>query len=102
MEWTRSKNGLEWIMEEQLRKIFDSKPEGTRRRGRPRLRWLEDAQKDLPEMNVKRWRKKAVDREGWAFVIKGAQAHRESYSKGVFLIFIFLDSNLVDKRCCPV
>ena len=29
---------------------------------RPRLRWLEDAEKDPWEMKVKRWRLKAVDR----------------------------------------
>ena len=28
------------------KKIFESKPEGSRRRGRPRLRWLEDVEKD--------------------------------------------------------
>jgi hypothetical protein len=43
--------------------IFESKPEGRRRMGRPRLRWLEDVEKVLLEMKVKRWRQKAVDRE---------------------------------------
>jgi hypothetical protein len=37
------------------KKIFDSKLEGIRRRGRPRLRQLEDVEKDLWEMEVKRW-----------------------------------------------
>jgi hypothetical protein len=35
--------------------MCESKPEGSRRRGRPRLRWLEDVQKDLEEMKVKKW-----------------------------------------------
>ena len=30
---------------------------------RPRLRWLEDMEKELSEMKVRRWRGKAVDRE---------------------------------------
>ena len=38
-----------------VKKIFESKLEGSRRRGRPRMRWLEDVEKDLQEMKVKRW-----------------------------------------------
>jgi hypothetical protein len=37
---------------------------------------LEDVEKDLREMKAKRCRKKAFDREEWAFVIKGAKALR--------------------------
>jgi len=37
------------------KKIFYSKQEGSRRRGRPRFRWLEDVWKDLLLMKVKRW-----------------------------------------------
>ena len=36
-------------------KVFQSKLEGSRR-GRPRLKWLEDVEKDRQEMKVKRWR----------------------------------------------
>ena len=39
-----------------VKKIFESTPEGRRRTGRPRLRWLEDVEKYLQEMNVERWR----------------------------------------------
>jgi hypothetical protein len=45
-----------------VKKIMESKPK-SRRRERPRMRWLEDVEKDLREMKVKRWRQKAVDRE---------------------------------------
>ena len=38
-----------------LKKIIESKLEGSRRRGRPRLRWLEDVEKDLQQIRVKRW-----------------------------------------------
>ena len=38
------------------------KPEG-KMMGRPRIRWLEDAEKDNREMKVKIWRQKAVNRE---------------------------------------
>jgi hypothetical protein len=35
------------------KKIFEGKPEGRRRIGKPRLRWLEDVEKDLMEMESK-------------------------------------------------
>jgi len=54
-------------------KVFESKAEGSRRRVRPRLRWMEDVEKDLREMNNKRWRQKVGDRE-WASVIKETEA----------------------------
>ena len=44
------------------KKIFESKPEGSRRRGRPRLRWLDDVEKDQWEKKVKRRRQKAVNK----------------------------------------
>jgi hypothetical protein len=39
----------------KLKKIFESKPEGSRTKGRTRLRWLEDVGKDIREIKVKRW-----------------------------------------------
>jgi hypothetical protein len=47
-----------------VKKIFESKQEGSRRRGRPRMRWLEDVEKDIREMKVKRWQQTAFSREG--------------------------------------
>ena len=52
-----------------VKKIFESKPERSRRMGRTRLRWLEYVEKDPREMKFKRWREKAVDREEWASMI---------------------------------
>jgi len=46
-----------------VKKIFESKPEGNRRKGRPRLRWLENVERDLWEREVKRWRQRAFNRE---------------------------------------
>jgi hypothetical protein len=52
------------------------KPEGTRRRRRLRLRWLENVVKDLWELKFKRWQQKAVGREEWASIIKETEAVR--------------------------
>lgn len=57
-------------------------PEGIRRRGRPRLRWLEDIEKNLREMKFKRWRQIAVDREEWSSIIKEAKSPKGQYSLG--------------------
>jgi hypothetical protein len=53
---------LEWIgcvvrMDQgrTVKKITESKPEGSRRWESPRLRWLEDVERDLWKMSVKRW-----------------------------------------------
>jgi len=55
------KKQLEWIGHvvrmnkgRTVKKVFDSKLEEIRRRRRHRLRWLEDVEKDLWEMKVKR------------------------------------------------
>jgi hypothetical protein len=62
-----------------VKKMCESKPEGRRRTGRPRLRWLEDVERDLREVKLKRWRQKAVDRgEG---VSTGSQKAVEPWNK---------------------
>ena len=39
------------------KKSFEGETEGSRRQGRPRLRWLEDIEKNLWEIKVKRLRR---------------------------------------------
>jgi hypothetical protein len=54
-------------------KIFESKPEGRRQARRPRLMWLEDVENDSRYLKVNRWRRKASNREDWAFDVKDAK-----------------------------
>jgi hypothetical protein len=57
-----------------VKKIFEGKLEGRRGRGRPKLRWINDVEDDLRKLGVKRWRKKVLEREEWAAIIKEAKA----------------------------
>ena len=80
------KKGFEWIGHGARidkgrtgKKIFESKPDGSRR---PTVRWMEDVEKDLREMKVKRRRQEEVDRLEWASVIEGAKGVRGQDSQG--------------------
>jgi hypothetical protein len=54
--------------------FFLGKPDGRRRRGRPRKRWLGDLEEDLRKLGFKGWRRKAEDRQEWRNVVKKAEA----------------------------
>jgi hypothetical protein len=41
-----------------------------RRKGRPRLRWMDDVLADLRVMKIRQWTEKAEDREQWRLVVK--------------------------------
>ena len=43
---------------------------GTRKRGRPSLRWIDSVHKDLQRTGVKNWRMEAMDRSMWKGVVK--------------------------------
>jgi len=45
---------------DQVKKTYDSKPKGRRRMGRPRMKWLENVERDLREMKVERWLQQAL------------------------------------------
>jgi len=62
-------------MIEFLKKIFNTKPNGVRRSGRPKLRW-DNGDQDIRMLEAKNWKKVALDRDEWAKLLKKARAHQ--------------------------
>jgi hypothetical protein len=72
---------LEWLrhvvrMEDTClpKMVSNAKPEGRRRVGRPRLRWLDVIEDDIKVLYVKRWRIKAQDGKEWSAILREAKA----------------------------
>jgi hypothetical protein len=55
------------------KKNDNTKPEGKRRVGRPKFRWLYDVQADIKSVDVKRWRLKAEDRKELRAILREAK-----------------------------
>ena len=71
MDWKSSWLGhLERMEENKMpKKIFTQELEGTRRRGRPRKGWREEAERDLQVLGVRKWRELVIDREKWRGIV---------------------------------
>jgi len=59
-----------------LKKIFNTKLDGVRRVGRPKMRWKDGVDQDMRILEVKNWKKVALDREEWAKLLQKARAHQ--------------------------
>jgi hypothetical protein len=46
-----------------------------KRKGRPRMKWLDDVESDVKKMKVKGWKKKMRNRGQWRLVVEEAKAH---------------------------
>jgi hypothetical protein len=53
------------------KKIFNQELEGTR----PRKRWKDEVERDLPVLGVRRWRELATDRKKWQDIVRQSKAH---------------------------
>jgi hypothetical protein len=59
-----------------LNKMLNTKLDGVRRVGRPKMRWEDDVDQDMRIPDVKNWKKVALDRDEWAKLLKKARAHQ--------------------------
>jgi gas vesicle protein len=55
------------------KRMINRKLYSKRRKGRPRMRWLDDVESSL-KMKVKEWKEKMRDREQWRLVVEEAKA----------------------------
>jgi hypothetical protein len=53
-----------------LRKIFNTKPDGARSVGRPKLRWEDGVDQDIRILGVKNWKRVALNRDEWAQLLR--------------------------------
>jgi hypothetical protein len=56
------------------KRLMREKINTRRKRGRPKVRWL-DVQEDLREVGIERWRRKAQNRDQWRRIAQEAKAH---------------------------
>ena len=47
--------------ENPVKKLTLLRPEGRRRTGRPKLRWLDGVEKDLGTLGIRGWRRRSLD-----------------------------------------
>jgi hypothetical protein len=53
-----------------IKKIFKTKPDGTKRAGRPKMQWEDGVDQDITTSGVKNWRRVSLDRKEWAKLLK--------------------------------
>ena len=66
---------IERMQDTEIPEKMYGKLYATRRRGRPRVRWLDDVAMDLRKMGVNEWRDRARNREAWRHIVEEAKAH---------------------------
>jgi hypothetical protein len=73
---------LRWLghvcrIEEQRdpKKALEGK--GIRKRGKPRTRWIDNAEDDLRKMGIKTWRLRTTDRKEWRGICEVARVLQE-------------------------
>jgi len=59
-----------------LTKILNTKPDGVRRVGRPKLRWEDGVDQKMRILGGKKWKKVALDKDAWGKLLQKTRAHQ--------------------------
>jgi hypothetical protein len=57
------------------KKLLKDKMHGTKRKGSPKKRWIDDVEHDLRTMGERGWRTRARRRQEWRTVTREAKVH---------------------------
>jgi hypothetical protein len=63
--------------ERMPKKIMTTKMEGTRKRGIPRKRWIDEVEEGFKFMGIRNWHAAAKDRQEWRKIVLKAKVHRD-------------------------
>ena len=58
-----------------MKKVFKTMPEGTRKVGRPKMRWKDCVRQDIRTLGIRNWRSIALNRQEWRELLRKAKAH---------------------------
>ena len=58
-----------------MKKVFKTMPEGTRKVGRPKMRWEDCVRQDIRTLGIRNWRSVALSRQAWRELLRKAKAH---------------------------
>jgi hypothetical protein len=58
-----------------VKKVFNTKPVGIRKSGRPKLRREDYVIQDIKTLGVKNWKNLVMEKESWHTLLRKARAH---------------------------
>ncbi|PSN35196.1 hypothetical protein C0J52_22960, partial [Blattella germanica] len=56
--------------------IWSGQPEGSRKRGRPKLRWKDEVDGDARDLGLRNWWREALDHANWRKILEEAKTQK--------------------------